>query len=210
MYFLPEEVRTFIEKVKLELGLTDELIAIPITPMPWAEASSCFENVAKIVEVEGGKVKYGWILHIEPYMITAEFHAIWEKDQILRDITPDDDGIINVRLFIADNLKTFEGERIPNVMFNVSGNKLIEDYIELKRAAFEFMETEDRKKMLGRVYLNYEAQIRWDILTFWSYNLLAFYEQNADSNKVCFCGSELGYEKCHGSFIKQLCKEVNK
>lgn len=208
MYNLPEELKPFIDKLRLELGLANEPIVIPITPIIGASAASCFENVAKLISKEGGRTKYGWILHIEPYMITAEFHAIWENGGILRDITPDDDQRVNARVFIIDEVKTYNGERISNVMVNVSGNNLIDDYIALKRAAFEFMETGDRKEILGRINLDYEDQIRWDILTFWSYNLMSFYEQRIDSLRFCFCSSESGYEKCHGLSIKKLCNEI--
>lgn len=210
MFYLPEEILPFVEKLKLDLGLTDEVKAIPISPEPWAEVCSCFENVARLVSENGGNAAYGWILHVEPFMITAEFHAVWEKDGIIRDITPDDDQRVNARLFIADNVKKYNGERIANVMVNLTGSRLIDDYIGLKNAAFDFMETGERKQISGRIQLNYESQIKWDILTFWSYNVLEFYHQGGDHYKVCFCGSELGYTKCHGLFVDTLCNEVRK
>ena len=210
MYNLPEELKPFIDNLKSELGLTNDLIAIPITPTSWAEAGSCFENVARVVAEAGGTAKYGWILHTEPYMIAAEFHAIWEKDGELRDITPDDDQRVNCRLLIVDEVHKFGGERIPNVMVNLTGSRLIDDYIKLKNAAFDFMEVGERKQILGRIALNYEDQIRWDILTFWIYNVLNFYQHGGDHYQLCFCGSELGYTKCHSLFVDMLCNEVRK
>ena len=42
----------------------------------------CTENVEKKIQRSGGKIQYGWQIAItEPFMIEAQFHAIWvDKD----------------------------------------------------------------------------------------------------------------------------------
>ncbi len=203
------EIDPFIKQIISQLGGQEEPSILPIFAGEDSEVSSCFGNVEKKVLRDGGRIKYGWILHLEPYLITAEFHAIWENNEgELIDITPDEDPTVRERLFVIDKKKVFEGERIENIMLNISGCSLIDDLILLKKASFRFMETDNRKMSIGRIDLDYEGQIHWDIIAFWSYNIMHLFSQNIDFQKYCFCGSEFGYIQCHRKHIMKLVSDI--
>lgn len=209
MHSLPQELEPFIRQMVSLLDLSDMPILLPILPDEDTIELSCFDNVKQKIARSGGNIKYGWILHVEPFMITAEFHAIWESPGgLLRDITPDMEAATTSRLFVFDKNRTFSGERIENVMLNISGSVFIYDYIELQKACHRFLEAEERKEIIGLLELQLDEQIKWDIMHYWSNCLLKLFYQQAEIDDACFCGNEAGYTNCHQKFIKQLMLQI--
>jgi hypothetical protein len=69
-------------------------IYVDVVPLAGCEHGWCWQNVAKIVESEGGRVVFGWTIWERARLfLTGEFHAIWQTPHgHLIDVTPKPDG----------------------------------------------------------------------------------------------------------------------
>jgi hypothetical protein len=91
---------------------------VPARPEPGFEPWQCFPNVAKKVEMAGGKVVYGWeISRVPKVHLEAMFHAIWQAPTRKHvDVTPSwPESIVRVHiLFLPDAHRRYSGQEVPS------------------------------------------------------------------------------------------------
>ena len=83
-------------------GITPEILAfcarldagaypayLPVTPAPFAQVAKCYLNVIEACELVGGTPHLGWLIWEMPGVyLTAEHHAVVEREGHLFDVTP--------------------------------------------------------------------------------------------------------------------------
>jgi hypothetical protein len=78
--------------------------------IPDGEPGFCYPNVKSKVETEGGEIVYGRMIWLSEMMIEAEWHAVWQKDDRLVDVTAKDDKEERI-LFVRTN-EAWDGKSI--------------------------------------------------------------------------------------------------
>lgn len=167
---------------------------VPVKAEEYALANECFHNVAKKVELDGGRVQYGWQVWIwDNILIEAEFHAVWssENNELL-DITPKDKATSKI-LFLPDNVNKYTGNSIDNIRKPIRKDKLIDNLILLARCQGKLTK-QGRKDGVNLVSVNKEQYMR---LTRLQGITLYMIENNLSRNSRCLCGSNKKYKHCH-------------
>ena len=105
-----------------------------------AQPNDCVGNVASVIDVNGGTVKYGWQLW-ETWpglLIEAEFHAVWvDAAGRQHDVTPKEVPGIQQIVFLADPKLVYEGRQIDNVRVPLIEDSLLREFIEAAEAFYE-------------------------------------------------------------------------
>lgn len=205
---LPDKTNENIKKLVSKLGIEIEPMILDIIPDADAEYGSCFVNVLNKVREEKGEIIYGWQFCEYPYMIEAEFHAVWKSPNgQLIDITPSISNE-NQILFIIDKSRVFQGESIDNIRFNTTTNELVDDIIRVEEARFRFMNKGERKNILGELPLNEKEASIWQAINLYSEVLEQMYFADCSIQSKCFCASELSYTSCHRKALNQFLSTV--
>lgn len=168
---------------------------------PWAHAlkSECFMNVRDKVNLEGGKIQYGWALW-QPTgaFLTAEHHAVHEPQSgpPWVDITPHNSPAVNI-LFLPDEKAIY----YPNVRCDNVRLPLVDDgrVREFDRLKGEYIAILNSGR--GRVPAQLEprvCEIEHRLNLLWMELVEAYPLPNLGPNDPCYCGSLKKYEKCHG------------
>ncbi|WP_146198754.1 hypothetical protein [Pararcticibacter amylolyticus] len=64
-------------------------MSIAVVPEGGTTRNECFDNVAAKIFRDGGKMIVRWQLWQHPFMLEAEYHAVWRSpDGSIVDITP--------------------------------------------------------------------------------------------------------------------------
>jgi hypothetical protein len=119
---------------------------VPLRPEPGFSPLQCFPNVAKKVEMSGGKLVYGWeISQIPKVHLEAVFHAIWQAPTgKYFDVTPglpEENGRARI-LFLPDAHRTYIGQEVPRKRFLIGAdNKLVQQYWSLADEAMALRES---------------------------------------------------------------------
>lgn len=192
----PDVVR--LEKL---LNATHESIFVDVTPEPWALMSECFPNVERKVKEAGGRMVIGWQIWRSPNLVEAEFHAVWEDpDENLVDITPKDPPFDRI-LFVEDENAVDKGEQVDNIRLNTSGNKLVDDLIEISKALYAFDNKGDRAKEFMLVLPPDEAEKRASLEELRDIvSAMLMMKQNRSG--LCACRSGLSFAACHGKGLE--------
>lgn len=201
---IPSATNKFVAELQKQLALQSTPVILDIIAGPKDEACGCFENVRKRVEAEGGESVLGWQLWEHPYMIEAEFHAVWRKpDGSLLDITPKDDRDIQQILFIEDTTRTYDGTQTDNVRMNTTACGLVDDLIEVEKAKYRFLNKDGRDKIIGQVNLVGDDALVWQSITTLSGMLERLHMTGGDINFPCFCNSGVAYNDCHREIVRK-------
>lgn len=205
---LPDKTNESIKKLVSKLGIEIEPMILDIIPGAGAEYGSCFVNVLNKVREENGEIIYGWQFCEYPYMIEAEFHAVWKSPNgQLIDITPSLSNE-NQILFVIDKSRVFQGESTDNFRFNTTTNELVDDIIRVEEARFRFMNAGQRKNMLGELPLNDNEASVWQAINLYSEVLEQMYFASCTIHSNCFCNSEISYSNCHRRILSQLLSTI--
>jgi hypothetical protein len=206
---IPDADNKFVAELRAKLYLASEPIMLETVPGTNDEACGCFENVQKRVNTEGGDSLFGWQFWEHPYMIEAEFHAVWRKpDGSLVDITPKDDREIHRILFVEDKVRKYSATQTDNVRINITGNGLIDDLIEVEKAKYRFLNKDGRQNIIGEVMMVGDDALLWQSIL----NLSSLLEQShfagGNINSSCFCGSGRTYNGCHREIVQKGMLEI--
>lgn len=122
-------VRTFCEQIRPSV----EPQYVRIEPGSDDQPLDCFNNVRRRIEQAGGSIVLGWAIWEWPRVfVEAEHHAIWAPPDGTpwQDITPAADPSFRRRLFLADNMATYdfanEGVLRDNVRLAISKASIVE------------------------------------------------------------------------------------
>src|SRR3954453_22543901 len=86
---MPKRIAPEIETFCAAINGDSEPVYLPVTPTPTAEPARCFRNVNEACQEAGGTLHFGWLIWEMPGVyLTAEHHAVVERDGRLIDVTP--------------------------------------------------------------------------------------------------------------------------
>lgn len=207
---VPEITNDSIKQILLSIGVNNTPIYVNTVLEPEAEVNNCFLNVSKKVDAEQGEIVYGWQFWERPYMIEAEFHAVWRshKGEII-DITPKSDPTINKILFVIDDIRKYNGIQIDNVRINTTKNLLVDDLIEIEKARFRFLNKEGRENITGELILQGEDARIWQTIDTLSMTIQQICLAHGTIDLPCFfCKSGKEYETCHREIVKRAMLEI--
>lgn len=186
-----------VKRLERLVGATHEPIFVDVRPEPWALVSECFPNVERKVRESGGRMIIGWQVWKSANLIEAEFHAVWEDpDGELLDITPKEPPFERI-LFIEDEGRTDTGRQVDNIRLNISGNKLVDDLIEISKALYVFDNKGDRADQFMLVLSNEDAAKRAELSELHEI-VTAMLVMRQNRNGLCACRSGASFAACHG------------
>jgi hypothetical protein len=180
---------------------------IPIQSEDYANYKECVPNVEKKVKRDGGEIVLGWSFWELPFLVEAEFHAIWRSPSgDLIDITKKPVNLSNI-LFASQLDMSYSGVQISNVRLNTSGNELVDDFIKLHSAIFAienkgFRAFENDFKLYGHekeLYNSIKTHIKM---------LNNIILNGSTINTACFCSSRKSYLECHRSLLLNQLKSI--
>lgn len=197
---LPDKEDENIRRTIDALGISESPFYVDLAPEPFADNGFCFENVLTKVGLKNGEMVVGWQFAEFSFMIEAEFHAIWKSPQgNLSDITqPPIPGFNNKILFVIDPTRKWNGKRVDNFRYNITGNALIDDMIEIEKAKFRLNERIRQAEESGEiVFLNADFRNSEMELNLLSHTIDEMCRYNGTVNSSCFCQSGFSYKNCH-------------
>lgn len=156
----PIEIDNVVKSFCLSISKESSPVYLDFESEPDAIGLYCTENVERKIQRNGGKVQYGWQIAItEPFMIEAQFHAVWVgKDNKMHDITPRQVVGMDKILFLPDSKIKYEGKQINNIRKALVEDKLVNDFIGVWDRHFEATNR-------GNLALNNTAIILSDLST---------------------------------------------
>lgn len=193
---IPPDIDDDVKKLILVVCPNSNPIYLPVEPEHYAQPNECFPSVAEKIKREGGSQILGWQIWKLPYMIEAEFHAIWKSPQgNLKDITPKSVPASKI-LFLPDPKANYTGAQVNNIYLNISGNELVDDIIRIANAIFKI------QNMGERAFQNEFTPTEEDNLILKALSnannvLHSMVQQGMTKDEPCFCGRSMNYRLCH-------------
>ena len=176
---------------------------VPCRPIPNAPINECFPLVEKAIALKGGKRVLGWQIWKNKLLIESEFHAIWEKPNgECIDITPKIRPFSEI-LFIPDSKATYTGEQVNNIRINITGNKLVDEFILICDTIFR-IENKGERALQYELHLKGKEAQAHRILTNAKKILEMMALKGLTKSSSCPCGSNKKYKSCHGKLSKKI------
>ena len=98
---------------------------------PEGKAGYCYPNVKKKVGEEGGEIVCGRMIWLGKAIIEGEWHAVWQKDGCLVDVTAKPDGEDRI-LFVRTN-EVWDGKAMfPNIRKLLTDDPLVHQQIAMQ------------------------------------------------------------------------------
>ena len=222
---MPEEndphIKDMIAEIRRSNGgiLPDAVpIVVPVNPESYAEMNACFPSVKEKINRDGGDMLLGWTLRNESFLMSAEFHAVWKSPRgELLDVTPK--GILNPCgenlsfpvdkiLFVPAPHAKYEERQVANVNLNISGNPLVDDFIDCVHHVFDIMNRGSRATQYGTIEMSGAEGKEYTSVCLIQAGLTQMIHGGCQSpSSPCFCGSGKHYGNCHR---KELCGILKK
>jgi hypothetical protein len=202
--FSPKTGNNHIDKLLDQLNVEFDPEIIPVQVETDAKPKSCYYNVEDKIKKDGGKIHYGWVIWQSNYLCEAEHHAVWENDEgDLICVTPRERHFDEI-MFVSDNDRVYKGVSISNVVLNISGNPLIDEFIKLRYAICKLYEYGTRKD-IDVVILPKCANDAVIELDNASGAIEVFFLLGNKPASKCYCRSSKPYNQCHGKdFDKKI------
>lgn len=159
----------------------------------------CYENVKRIVADKGGTAIAGWVIWKRDNMyLEAEAHAVWKTiEGNWIDVSPHT-PLEQQIFFLPDKDVKYDGTRIPNRFFQLTGSESVREFIELVK---RIQEIEDEKRAPnGRVELSGKLLEEYREKTARVSVMNASFDNKVGRNDPCPCGSGLKYKRCCGRY----------
>jgi hypothetical protein len=200
----PAAVTDRIRQLCEQISSGVEPIFIPITPGVGCAPLDCFGCVRRKVEMDGGRIQYGWAIWEWPgVFVEAEHHAVYEPEAgpPWLDITPSADPQIRRRLFLPDNAAVYdfenEGVLRDNIRVALCDEPLIQQFFD---ACAERSRILNSLPGMGEIALDAPTAARLSAVdndkTRLFFSLAMKY---TPQNARCFCGSDQKFKRCHGN-----------
>ena len=205
---VPQRIDHNVKRMIWRIGSTEEPVYLDVKTEPFAEVAECFSSVKEKVRRDGGSMQLGWqIWQIPDIMIEAEFHAVWKSpDGELIDITPKKCRIDRI-LFVPDSKARYYGARRRNKKLNISGNRLVDDLIEISEARYRLLNKGGRTYKDTVLFSDEECEIHEKLS--YSKSLVSTMVARGDKkSSPCPCGSGKEYRQCHGNILTELLDKV--
>lgn len=205
MFISPKEENQFVKKLLDKINSEFEPEQVSVKIEEYSERLNCFKNVDRKVELDGGKVHYGWVIYHTNILSEAERHAVWENEnEELIDITPREIDF-NQIMFVSDNNFEYHGQIIDNYRVNITKNKVVDHFIKVCETLSKFYSLGTRKDdweleiepHVGKIIYEYEdlkSQMELYII------------KGGNLRTKCICCGNKNYKNCHG---KTLIERIN-
>ena len=193
----PRNIDSHILKFCHEISPNHQPCFLSIDQSKGFPPNECFYNVRKQIDRDGGTIIFGWKIWVwRNVFIEAEYHAVWEIEGHMNDITPNVSGETTI-LFLPDPKCHFD---YTNMKRKLNIRRALANIVEVQRfitaadALYAFMERNSE----GR-------QIRCDVFELERYQyklhlasqeLLIRLWQDTKPNDPCFCGRTQKFKKC--------------
>ena len=186
-----------------------ELVYVPVIPESYCEVQECFPNVEKKVRRDGGEMVVGWQFWKETFITEGEFHAVWRSDDgKLRDVTPKPFPLARI-LFLQDDTRQYNGERVDNIRVNTTGKRLGDDLIRAFQAKSRIENRGEYASLRCPDYEPWEKELLAELVNI-SAGIMAMLLQNRGRGGPCFCRSGVRYKDCHGKDLGLIAKRVRR
>jgi hypothetical protein len=116
------------------LGGSTTPVYLSVTPGPEALPGMCYRNVHVECEDAGGTMRFGWLIWEMPGVyLTAEHHAVVQRDGRLIDVTPQvfDDSTV---LFLPIEAGPEQPKYVPNRYMPLANHELVVRAVHLMEA----------------------------------------------------------------------------
>ncbi|RXG31425.1 hypothetical protein [Leeuwenhoekiella palythoae] len=198
----PKEENKFVEKLLEKIDSEFESEQVPVKIEKYSEPLNCFGNVDKKIELDGGKVHYGWVIYQTDILCEAERHAVWENEnEELIDITPREIDFEEI-MFVSDNNFEYKGQIIDNYRVNTTKNKVVDHFIKVCETLSKFYSLGKRKNDWE---LEIESHIRNIIYEYEDLKsqLELYISRGGNLRTKCICGGNKNYKNCHGKTLME-------
>jgi len=201
---VPQTIDHNVKRLIWTLRSAERPVYLDVRPEPFAKAGECFPSVKEKVRRHGGSMQLGWqIWQIPDIMIEAEFHAVWKSpDGELIDITPKKYRIDHI-LFVPDCETGYYGAHRNNKKLNISGNRLVDDFIEICDARYRLLNKGGRTYKDTVLLSEEECEVH-KMLSYSRDLVSTMVVQGSTRYSPCVCGSGKEYRHCHGSILVNL------
>lgn len=183
-------------------------VYINVIPESYAEINECFPSVEKKIRLSGGSMVLGWQIWRSPFLIEAEFHAVWKSpaDELI-DITPKGMPISKI-LFLPTPGTEYNGIQKDNIRQGLEKNELVDHFIALAQAEYRIKNRGERAHQYGEILLSdEEAEIYQAIEVCKNHiGMMLWNKQNIYSS--CFCNSNKTYINCHGKMLPAFLEQI--
>lgn len=201
----PTEIDNDVTKLISVICPNSVPIYLTVEPERYVQVKQCFPAVAEKIRRDGGSQVLGWQIWKSDILVEAEFHAVWKPPEgTLRDITPKQLPISRI-LFLPDPKATYDGCQVDNIRMNISGNRLVDDFITIAKIVFAIENRGERARQHEFTLSNKEA-VLYEALKRMQAEVYLMIQNGMTRNSVCFCGShdKYKYKHCHGKRLMQL------
>lgn len=209
IFISPKEENEFVKKLLEKIDSEFEPEQVTVRIEKYSEKLNCFANVDRKVELDGGKVHYGWVIFQTNILCEAERHAVWEnQNEELFDITPRDIDFDQI-MFVPDNDFQYKGQVIDNYRVNITKNKVVDHFIKVCETLSKFyslgirkddwqLEIESHVEKIIYEYEDLKSQLEFYIIG------------GGNFNTKCICGGNKNYKNCHGKTLIERIENDNK
>lgn len=196
-----------VKRLLAEVGSKYEPISIKCIPETGAELNDCFSLVETKVAEYGGESILGWHIRESRLLVEAIFHAVWKTlDGELIDISPKPVPE-NEITFVPDTSAVYGGKQVDNVRINITGNRLVDDLIEICEASYRLQNKGDRAFQYALTLKGKDAQAH-QVFENAKPMLEMMALQGLNHQSSCSCGSSKKYKVCHGKIFRRLAKSI--
>lgn len=186
---------------KMDIDMESEIV--PVQVESYSRPLQCYSNVAEKIKYDGGKIHYGWSVHITRILCEAERHAVWENDnEDLLCVTPhpyDKSEII----FIPDNTPVDPLDQIDNIRTNITSNPIVNDFIYVCETIGDLYRRFTKRKNDEQVTVESDVLEVIKKLEYLKNVIYTLVQNKMKENTVCFCASGKKYLQCHSSIIRR-------
>jgi len=138
----PRSIRPSLLHFCNSIVVNQQPLYVEVNPLLNQPVNECFTVIPKHIATHGGKQIFGWtIWEWLNVMVEAEFHTIWCTDDVMVDISPKEDDIMQILfrnkvLFLPDPCRKYEGRQVDNIRKPLRGDKRIRRFCQMAHDLF--------------------------------------------------------------------------
>jgi hypothetical protein len=203
----PTEIDADVKKLISIVCPNSVPMFLTVEPEAYAQVTECFLAIVEKIKRDGGSQVLGWQIWKSTMLVEAEFHAVWRSEEgLLKDITPKQIPISRI-LFLPDSRATYNGSQVDNIRINISGNPIVNDFIEIAKAVFR-IENKGERAYQRQVQLEGKESAAYDFLKNTGAGVYFLAQNGKTRNGRCFCGSHDKYKHCHGKKLLEVLRSL--
>jgi hypothetical protein len=196
-----------VKSLLAELDSSSEPLTVKCTPEKGAEINDCFPLVETKVIEHGGESVLGWHILESTLLVEAIFHAVWRTEGgALIDISPKPIPAAEI-LFLQNTNAVYEGKQVDNIRVNISGNRLVDDLIEICEASYRLQNEGERAFQYALTLTGKDVQAH-QVFESAKPMLEMMVLNGLNHQSPCPCNSGKKYKVCHGKIFRNFAKSI--